>query len=712
MKLTGEGYGEKPIRSLNLEADMKIEDSPDSLNSFQKRHLQSICEYVDGLLTDMESILAAAASQSPFQKYKNDVSPAQRKVVTDYLSRIRAQMIRVLESQDLLPDVNRFGAVHALRVTLVAAQVALQDLTPKTMRGYGQVPEGAIQELNGIVNELQGLAQKLSAYLSQGLGQDLQGRLARLEQTSDGIDLLKLLERIITDQGLVEFRPGLSVVVDHLERNDFEIALFGRVSSGKSSLLNYILQSDVLPVGVTPITAVPTRIKYGSKPRLTVWFANKEAEQHNIERLPEYVSELENSGNAKHVTRIVLEYPSPRLSSGVIFVDTPGLGSLATRGAAETLAYLPRCDLGVVLIDAGSTLTQEDLSTIGTLYQAAIPAMLLLSKADLLDPGEQVQSLKYIADHIQGELGLNLSASPVSVIKEHARTLEQWFEKEIMPLYDRHQELARQSLRRKIGSLSEAVKATLRLKLESAERRPLEGGADLKEVEKGLRKATGEMTETAAGCQRLADELVKLGDFILFGIADKLIELWRQNRAMKRVSADLVISILTQTTLETTGTIQARLETLARNLAQVLHQTAAALNMKAETMEGELMGVIREMPRLDVGIIAIDLQRPFVLAISKYLARSRIENRLQLQAGPQISEGLKAFGRTLEAWVRRAAAEMQRRFDAHADTYRAQLERLTTDSSSVEGREAIQCDLLELAKWRVDTEKSVAVPVP
>jgi len=310
---------------------------------------------------------------------------------------------------------------------------------------------------------------------------------------------------------------------------------------------------------------------------------------------------------------------------------------------------LPRCDLGVVLIDAGSTLTQEDLSTIGTLYQAAIPAMILLSKADLLAPGEQVQSLKYISDHIQGELGLNLSASPVSVIKEHARTLEQWFEKEILPLYDRHQELARRSLRRKIGSLGEAVEATLRLKLESAERRPLEGGADLKEVEKSLRKATGEMTEVAADCQQLADELVKLGEFILFGIAEKLIELWRQNRTMKRVSTDLVISILTQTTLETTRTIQAKLETLARNLALSLHQTAVVLSLKAEAMEEELVDVVREMPRLDVGTITIDLRRPFLLAISKSLARSRIEKQLQLQAGNEISEGLKAFGRTLEA---------------------------------------------------------------
>ena len=53
------------------------------------------------------------------------------------------------------------------------------------------------------------------------------------------------------------------------------------------------------------------------------------------------------------MTRIVVELPSRGCRDGVVLVDTPGLGSLATSGAAETLAYLPRCDLGVVLIDGG-----------------------------------------------------------------------------------------------------------------------------------------------------------------------------------------------------------------------------------------------------------------------------------------------------------------------------------------------------------------------
>jgi GTP-binding protein EngB required for normal cell division len=176
------------------------------------------------------------------------------------------------------------------------------------------------------------------------------------------------------------------MILDRLESKAFEIALFGRVSSGKSSLLNYIVQSDVLPVGVNPITAVPTRLAYGAEPKLLVWFAHKSSEQVDIARLPEFVTEELNPANSKHITRITVALPSARLRDGVVLVDTPGLGSLATAGAVETLAYLPRCDLGVVLIDAGSTLTEDDLGTIRALYEAGVPASVLLSKADLLAP--------------------------------------------------------------------------------------------------------------------------------------------------------------------------------------------------------------------------------------------------------------------------------------------------------------------------------------
>ena len=127
-------------------------------------------------------------------------------------------------------------------------------------------------------------------------------------------------------------------------------------------MLNHIAGKDALPVGVTPVTAVPTRLASGDKPTAVVSFAESGSRAVVLEHLWEYASEEGNPGNRKHVTGILVKLPSPRLREGVIFVDTPGVGSLALSGGAEALAYLPRCDLGVVLVDAASTLNEEDLA--------------------------------------------------------------------------------------------------------------------------------------------------------------------------------------------------------------------------------------------------------------------------------------------------------------------------------------------------------------
>jgi len=96
--------------------------------------------------------------------------------------------------------------------------------------------------------------------------------LRRLEATGLDVDLLRLLEQIVTRNGLIEFRPRIDALAARHEDDSFELALFGRVSSGKSSLLNALLNTDVLPVGINPVTAVPTKLRYGLELRAAVAF--------------------------------------------------------------------------------------------------------------------------------------------------------------------------------------------------------------------------------------------------------------------------------------------------------------------------------------------------------------------------------------------------------------------------------------------------------
>jgi dynamin family protein len=148
--------------------------------------------------------------------------------------------------------------------------------------------------------------------------------------------LLRELERVITKHGLVEFRGPLSIVIERLESGHLEVGVFGRVSSGKSSLLNYLFEAEVLPVGVTPVTAVPTRISSGPKAEAGIEFAEEPPRIVPLSELVDYATEQRNPGNAKHVTRIFVKFPARRLREQVVFVDTPGLGALAVAGVEET----------------------------------------------------------------------------------------------------------------------------------------------------------------------------------------------------------------------------------------------------------------------------------------------------------------------------------------------------------------------------------------
>ena len=414
-----------------------------------------------------------------------------------------------------------------------------------------------------------------------------------------------------------------------MEDNSFEIAIFGRVSSGKSSLLNAMLGIDVLPVGVTPITAVPTRLLYGETPVVHVWFANRTPEQFDIAHLPEFVAEQLNRGNEKHVTRIVVQLPSPRLREGIAFVDTPGLGSLATRGAAETLAYLPRCDLGVVLIDAGSTLTPDDLQTIQILYDAAIPAMVLLSKADLLTLEDRSRVIGYVKDHIKEELNLDLAVRAVSVMAGSKDLVAQWFEEDIAPLYSQRQELKLRSIRRKLGALRQSVEMALRTRLRRKDQISPKKVEQLRVVEAELRQASGRLEEMKKIARGVANDLEYSSTRTLRFAAATVVESWSKQGAGDEAVPGIVRNAVTWTVQEQTESLRRRMDAMAHKLHETLRATAKVLEVEDVPGEQEFAGVVREMPAFDPGELNIHLKRPFLFSLlGGNISRSIVTKRL------------------------------------------------------------------------------------
>ena len=99
------------------------------------------------------------------------------------------------------------------------------------------------------------------------------------------------------------------------------------------------------------------------------------------------------------------------------------------------------------------------------LYGSGIPAMVLLSKADLIRPRGPARMSSYIQEQIRRELGLDLAVRMVSTVGADESLLMDWYEKELTPLFDHHRSLTESSVKHKIACLLESVIATLELLL-------------------------------------------------------------------------------------------------------------------------------------------------------------------------------------------------------------------------------------------------------
>jgi GTP-binding protein EngB required for normal cell division len=615
------------------------------MNEYQQRHLFYTLQRVDELLTETERIMVSAGSPSPFQQHAQDTSRLQRTVTHDYVVRVREAMRRVLEELRIPPVSPISGALWVARGHISFALVAVADeVTQDRMRHFGDLSEDDARTIDRIVAELNSDLRRIEDFLAQGTTADLQARLQRLERTSREVELLRELDHIVTAHGLVEFRRSLEDLLERFEYPSFRIGVFGRVSSGKSSLLNHLLEHDRLPVGVTPVTAVPVRIRAGPCAQGTIEFVGKEPMRIGLERLNGFSTEQQNPGNSKHVARIDIELPARRLRQGVMFVDTPGLGSLATAGAEEAMAYLPKCDVGIVLVDAGSALSHQDIFVAQSLYRAGATAMVLVSKVDLLRPPDREQTIDYVRRQFASQANLDVQVYPVSVVGVDASLTEQWFDNVLAPLLTAHRDASAASLRRKTGLLREAVIKALGARLKRRDDLSSWEQADaLVEAAAGLRGANAVLAEAEKQGRGLRQRFRELGPACVHAAAADTAAAWRESEVD---AAEILSASLNRFLVKQAGVFVQSVEDVRKHLKAVLRRAHAAFGSHRGLPED--LPKAGNLPMADVMplTVRVVLRKPPLPG--QFALRRFAEVKLTAQLGDELAELLDATSRRLE----------------------------------------------------------------
>jgi len=215
--------------------------------------------------------------------------------------------------------------------------------------------------------------------------QRLQGILARL--------------RVLAGPSLDEQMLGdLEAADRRLSEAAFKLVVLGEYKRGKTTLINALLGTPVLPMAVVPLTSIVTEVQHGATPEARVEFLSGESRPVPFEELPAYVTEPENPQNRKGVRRAIVRHPARLLSEGVTIVDTPGIGSVFEHNSEVTYQFLEESDAVVIVLAADQPLSAEERRLLRALNEVTERILFAVNRVDVLTPDEAKLSLRFIRE--------------------------------------------------------------------------------------------------------------------------------------------------------------------------------------------------------------------------------------------------------------------------------------------------------------------------
>lgn len=201
-------------------------------------------------------------------------------------------------------------------------------------------------------------------------------------------------------------------VIDRLRSGSFHLVVVGEFNHGKTSFVNALLGKELLPVGVTPTTAVIHHVVHGDQPSARLIYPDGSESPLPVGELTRFSAQDAEVGSEdprlsgvreREPSYLELSYPAELLQSAITLVDTPGVNDLSLTRAEITYGYIPRSDAVLFLLDAGQPLKESERRFLEQqlLERSRDKILFVVTKADIWSPEEREQALSYIEGRLK-----------------------------------------------------------------------------------------------------------------------------------------------------------------------------------------------------------------------------------------------------------------------------------------------------------------------
>lgn len=191
---------------------------------------------------------------------------------------------------------------------------------------------------------------------------------------------------------------------EKMKGHKFAIGILGEFKRGKSTVINALLGSEIMPSDILPASATMNRVTYGLEPRAQVHMRSGEIETIDVDQLIDYVTKLDpdRAAQAELVEEAIAFYPCKFCRDGVDIVDTPGLND---EGRMDRIVeeVIPKLDAVVMVITPDNPLSMSEAEFIRTKLMTSDVGRLifLINKIDIVRQRDRQRVLENIRSRIE-----------------------------------------------------------------------------------------------------------------------------------------------------------------------------------------------------------------------------------------------------------------------------------------------------------------------
>ena len=190
-----------------------------------------------------------------------------------------------------------------------------------------------------------------------------------------------------------------SALKNYDKKSQISIFVCGRFKSGKSSFINSILKTDILPTGVIPVTGVITTISYSSNEEFIIHFYDGKLIKVEKNNLPEYITEEKNPSNTRNVEYVEIKIPFDKSLKDILFIDTPGF-EYSSIHSEITSSLISEVELAIVCISFDSPLSENDIKLINQLKKHTPSISVVITKVDLINLDDRKKVINFIKNKL------------------------------------------------------------------------------------------------------------------------------------------------------------------------------------------------------------------------------------------------------------------------------------------------------------------------